>query len=431
MSKDKTIIIGAGLAGLSAAFHLGKDYAIYEKESLPGGICRSKKINGFTFDFGGHLLHTQKAYTENLVKSLLNENVISQSRNSWIYSFKKFTRYPFQIHTFGLPESIQRECVFEFIKAKFKDQCKKAEQIDFNRWVYSNFGKGIAKNFLIPYNKKFWTVHPKELSCDWINGFIPIPKISDVVRGALEDCSKVTGYNAKFLYPTKGGINSLIEAFSRNAGKINLNMELVKIHPEEKVIEFKNGIRCGYDKLILSVPLIELRDIMQDKMPYDVGLAFKKLRFNSIFNLNLGIEGRDATGAHWIYFPEKKFVFFRAGFFSNFSTKMVPDNCYSMYTEVSYTKASPIDKKLIVGRIIKDLYRAGLILKKSRVLVRNIADIKYGYVIYDKHYKSATSKIMNYLRNKGIFMIGRYGRWKYMTMEDAILDGRRVAEQIR
>lgn len=430
MSKKKIIIIGAGLSGLSAAFHLGGNYEIYEKESQPGGLCRSKELNGFIFDLGGHLLHLKKKYTRDLIKKFLGKNLRCLFRNSYVYSFGKFTRYPFQMNTFGLPDSIKRECVIEFIKARLQNSNTKILRTNFNQWIYHNFGSGIAKYFMIPYNEKFWIVHLKNLTCDWIDGFIPIPTISDVVSGALRNYPKLIGYNARFLYPSSGGIACLVKAFTRYVKKIHLNMELMRIYPKKKVIEFSDGRGCEYDKLILSVPLIELKDMIQEDMPKCIKEAFKGLKFNSIFNLNLGIKGKELSNKHWIYFPERDFVFFRVGFYSNFSDFMAKKDCYSIYAEVSYSNSTPVDKRIIVERIIEDLLRIGLITSRDNLIVKDIVDIKYGYIIYDRCYAEALRRITDYLKRNNIFMIGRYGRWKYMTMEDAILDGESIAKQL-
>ena len=85
MAKKKIIILGAGLAGLSAAWHLkqkGIRASVFEKEDTAGGLCRSKDINGFIFDYDGHLLHFQNSYTLELVKKLLKGNLACHKRSA-------------------------------------------------------------------------------------------------------------------------------------------------------------------------------------------------------------------------------------------------------------------------------------------------------------------------------------------------------------
>lgn len=120
MPKKRILILGAGLAGLSTAWHLQKkgiDCQIFERESEIGGLCRSKKIDGFTFDYCGHLLHFKHRYAFNLIKNLLGSNLIEHKRSAWIYSSGVYTPYPFQANLHGLPADIAKECLLGFIKA--------------------------------------------------------------------------------------------------------------------------------------------------------------------------------------------------------------------------------------------------------------------------------------------------------------------------
>src|SRR3989338_9721065 len=120
MAKKRIIILGAGLAGLSAAWHLqkrGVDCQVFEKEPEVGGLCRSKNINGFTFDTSGHLLHFKHRYAFNLINNLLRDNLVKYQRRSWIYSHQKYIRYPFQANLYGLPSPVIKECLLGFIKA--------------------------------------------------------------------------------------------------------------------------------------------------------------------------------------------------------------------------------------------------------------------------------------------------------------------------
>ena len=117
------------------------------------------------------------------------------------------------------------------------------------------------------------------------------------------------------------------------------------------------------------------------------------------------------------------------GFFHNFSASLSPQGKHSLYVEVAHSKDRPIDKRTIVSRIIKDLCRVGLIASKDDICVQEIVDIQYGYPIYDHNYQTAREKIIQELGRYGLIPCGRYGSWKYMSMEDAILDGRSVAER--
>ena len=111
------LIVGAGLAGLSAAYHLsGLPYRLYEREQEVGGLCRSYKKDGFTFDYTGHLLHFRQAEIKALVETLLAGKLQKHARQSFIYSHRTYTEYPFQVNTFGLPPEVVRECLMGIIE---------------------------------------------------------------------------------------------------------------------------------------------------------------------------------------------------------------------------------------------------------------------------------------------------------------------------
>ncbi|MBF0331158.1 MAG: hypothetical protein HQL17_04415, partial [Candidatus Omnitrophica bacterium] len=149
----------------------------------------------------------------------------------------------------------------------------------------------------------------------------------------------------------------------------------------------------------------------------------------SVFNLNLGLKQARPSDKHWAYFSQKDHSFFRVGFYHNFAAGLAPSGAGSMYAEVSYSSFKPIDKKKIVARIERDLRKVGLISNGDEILMRDINDIKYAYPIYDKNYAEARKQIMGFLSEHRITPCGRYGAWKYMSMEDVIQEGRIFAQR--
>jgi len=141
------LVIGAGLTGLSLAYHLDRDYLILERDSKPGGLAKTEKENDFLFDYTGHLLHLKNNYTRELIKEFLKDNLNEKERRSWIFSKDVFTRYPFQKNTYGLPLEIIKEIIIGFVNRKER------KIVSFEDWIFSNFGSGIAKHFMLPYNE--------------------------------------------------------------------------------------------------------------------------------------------------------------------------------------------------------------------------------------------------------------------------------------
>lgn len=420
------MILGAGLSGLSAAYFLENDYQIFEKEANPGGLCRSRQINGYTFDYDGHLLHFRNQEALDLVRGLLGDNLQPIKRNSWISSFGCYTRYPFQANLFGLPKNIVRECVLGFINARLNGNINNRNQANFRQWILHTFGPGIARHFMLPYNNKFWKTPAHKLSCEWLDGYVPVPSLKELLNGTISESKKRFGYNTQFWYPKQGGIENLIFALQRHIkNNIHTLHQATEIDLKQGTVTFQNRRKVRFAKLISTIPLPEILKLIRP-LPANVKAALNKLKYTSIFCLNLGVARESISDKHWIYFPEKKFVFFRVGFPTSFSSSVAPAGKTSLYVETAYSPERPINRKSLVKRILKDLNKTQILSSGDTLEVCDPLDIKYGYIIYDKNYTESTEIIHRYLNRHQIYSIGRYGRWKYMSMEEAILDGKGI-----
>ncbi|OGS19586.1 MAG: hypothetical protein A3J83_00575 [Elusimicrobia bacterium RIFOXYA2_FULL_40_6] len=427
----KTLIIGAGISGLSTAYHLKDDYLILEKESTPGGLCRSVKSQGFTFDYSGHFIHLRNDYAKNFIFSFLGNNIKKISRNSCIYSNKTLTQYPYQANLFGLPDKVIKECISGLIQAKktSKRLSLLNQNITFHDWILRTFGKGFAKHFFFPYNNKLWTVSTKILTTDWIDIFIPQPNLKEVINGAYSEQKKSFGYNASFYYPEKGGIQALIDSIKAKTHNLRLNSPVSRINVKNKYV-ISNGNKIYYKNLVSTMPLPELLSSIEG-LPKAVLSAKNKLSWTSVDCINVAVKKQNLQkGVHWIYFPEKDFVFYRAGFYHNFTIKSVPPNCSSMYIEVSYQHDKKPGKSSIVKKVISGLKQSGLINGNDDILETQVLSIPYAYVIYDKNRKKALKTINTYLKHNNIHSIGRYGSWKYSYIEESILDAKSTADLI-
>lgn len=431
----RIVIIGAGLTGLSVAYHLKRPNAgllplslcVLEKSSRPGGLCKTEEEKGFHFDYTGHLLHFRTSYFRDLVKKLLGQNLSMRYRSAWIYSKGVYTRYPFQANLYGLPEKVAIECLYEYCKAYFTDKSNKAVN-SFYDWINCNFGRGIARHFMIPYNQKLWRRHPREITCNWLNRFVPKPDLKQVIQGTISSRVNSLGYNAKFYYPNEGGIESLVKPLAEDVDSILTNQEVSRINLRQRRVYTARGEVFPFDILVSTLPITEFVSMLDSK-PLSVQQAAGRLKHVSVLNINFGIKQRIAR-KHWVYVPEKEFLFYRIGFPHNFSESTVVPGHGSIYTEISYDPQKGIDATWARNKVVKDIMHMGLVRNSSQIIAEKIIDIPHAYVIFDKERDKSLSLINNYLENQKVFSIGRYGAWKYSSMEDAVLDGKETAASI-
>lgn len=426
----QTLILGAGPAGLSAAYHLKNKHILIEKEDRVGGLARSIEKDGFIFDFAGHIFFTKDRYANALVKKLLSKNIHFQNRDAYIYSKNTYTRYPFQANTFGLPKEVVMECVLGVMEASKNGKNGKNPK-HFKEWIVNTFGAGIAKHFMIPYNKKVWATPLEKMTYEWIANRVMTPKIEEVLEGALESRPVTFGTNSRFAYPLYGGCQALADSFLPHLKHTDLllSSEVVNIDTKKRLVILKSGKEVKYESIISTLPLPEIINLC-GKVPKEVKKAARELMFTSVYCLNIGIDHPKITGKNWIYYPEEDVTFQRLFIQSNASPNVTPRGKSSITAEISYSKFKPVSKNGLAERVINDLIKTRFIQNKNQVILTDLLDLKYGYIIFEKDRLKKVNRIKKFLRSKGILAAGRFGEWEYYNMDHAILSGKRAAEKI-
>jgi len=280
---------------------------------------------------------------------------------------------------------------------------------------------------MVPYNEKLWGVHPREITAAWCSRFVPVPKLADVVRGAVGDVPPEIGYNVSFLYPKQGGIETLVRGL---VGKLDPTRIHTRSRPEricvgDHAVEL-GGERLRYGALVSSAPLPELVKLLDDP-PRDVVLASERLRCTAVRYLNVATRVPARADYHWLYVPEKKYPFYRVGVYTNAVPAMAPAGCGSLYVELSERGPMPALDAMLPD-ITDALVAAQVLGSREDLLFAELKEIRWAYVVFDDHYYDSVATITKYLESVDIYPRGRYGSWTYNSMEDCLIAGRQVAE---
>jgi protoporphyrinogen oxidase len=428
--KSDVLVVGAGLAGLSAALHLGGRYRLVERAARPGGLCRTEARDGFLFDATGHWLHLRDPDVRRLVEDLLPGGWVTVGRRAAIWSHGVFTRYPYQVNTAGLPPEVVAENLLGFLEARLGEggrALREREPRDFAEHVLRDLGAGFARNFMFPYNRKVWTVPPEELDTAWMGRFVPRPSLEQVVRGALGLEGDAAGYNATFLYPREGGIETLVRAMlARLPRPPECGVHPVSIDPVARVAHLSNGEAVPWRAVVATAPLPEVARLVTGA-PADVLEAAAALRAATVTYVN--VAARDVGGPpfHWVYLPEARLRPYRIGSASAAVPSLAPPGGRSFYVEMGGREPIPADEAEPAA--IDTLLELGFLRSRTDVLFTQTRAIPQGYVIHDHACGPARRKIVDWLASRGIVTAGRSGSWEYSSMEDAILSGRDAARK--
>lgn len=424
MAPPPVVVLGAGLTGLSAARELGRagiGVRVLERASRVGGHAVTDEDRGFRFDRTGHLLHLRDPEVRADVLGWLGDDTLTVARRSFVYSHGVYTRYPFQANTFGLPPSVAYECVMGFLAARERPH---PPARDFRDHCLQVFGAGISEHFMLPYNEKLWGVPATDITAAWCQRFVPVPRVEDVIAGAVGLNDRELGYNASFVYPRRG-IGALPEAIAREVSGVELGREVTAIDWRARRA-IVGGESVPYERLVSTLPLDVLGRALVDP-PESVAAAASKLRCTSLSYLDVALARPIERDLHWVYVPERALPFYRVGCYAHFSPDVVPAGKSSLYVELA--ERGPVDDAAI-DRALAGLVDMGMIASTGDVEFVRARSLSHAYVIFDHAYYGALDVIEPFLREHGITSTGRYGGWNYSSMEDALLFGRSAARDV-
>src|SRR5262245_3956080 len=333
---DGVLVLGAGLAGLSAAHHLGQSCEIFEKQGYIGGHCRTKRIEGFNFDEGAHVFFGKDDCSRQFVLEPLQRDMLSHRAEIWNnYGDRRYGRYPVQANANALPPELSTRCVLDFIDASRRPEPDVRNYAD---WCYSALGKAFAEEFLLRYAQKVWTVEPRELNIEWLGsnagGRVSRPSLEQVIRGAIDPSPQELNYLTEFFYPATGGFGRIVEPLASRAANLRLGCAVVGIEAEARRVTFSDGTVRQYIAAISTIPLPTLVRLTADA-PAEVRAAAGQLMWTSVRCVNLGVARPGVGPGHWVYFYDPDVPFFRVSFPSKFAADNAPAGYSSISCEIA------------------------------------------------------------------------------------------------
>lgn len=431
----RILVIGGGPCGLGAAWRLNAlghtDWALYEGASDWGGLAGSEQdSDGFWWDYGGHVLFSHYAAFDRLMEEMPGgfPGWIPHRRESWVWMQDRFIPYPLQHNIRYLPREVVWECLEGLIEVHRRGT--ETACADFDDWIVSRFGQGLAKWFMRPYNAKVWACSLREMAWDWVGERVAPTDLAKVLKSLIfEEDACSWGPNATFLFPLQGGTGAIWRALARALPARSLfpGKAVSEIRPRERRVLFEDGSQDGYEALISTLPLDRLHAMIRggEDLP-----SPGKLAFSSTHLVGLALKGQPPEALRskcWMYFPEGHCPFYRGTVFSNYSPNNVPDagRFWSLLLEVS----APSGPQSLPGAIIEGVVRgalgAGLVREKADIHHTWYRCLRHGYPIPTKERNPALFSLLQALRSEGILSRGRFGAWRYEVgnMDHAFMQG--------
>ncbi len=412
------MIIGAGPCGLACAHELDRlgrhDWLLLEREDKPGGLAASVlDPAGFTWDLGGHVVFSHFGEFDALLDEVMNDDIWSHDRSSYIRFGDRWIPYPFQNNLRHLPDAVVAECLEGLSRAPGGDP-----GTDFATWMQAVFGDGITRHFMEPYNLKVWATPGAQMSSGWIAervSVIDYQRVLENVRRGRDDLA--WGPNNKFVFPASGGTGEIYRRLAAQLhGQIRYGSVVTEIDPAARRVRTGDGEIVPYGSLVSTMPLARLVGTLLD-CPPQLTEAAQELRHNSVYMVGVGYEAPLADGKSWMYFPAPEVPFYRATNFAKYSPANVPDNDTARFcaymTETAYSDTRPVPREGLEQRVEAALRESGVIGGHPRVASIHVEDIEYAYPVPTVGRDAALVRIQPWLMDNGILSRGRFGSWRY------------------
>ena len=446
MNNDSVIIIGAGPAGLAAAYELVKNGIcpnVLEKGDMVGGMARTKTYKAYRFDVGGHRFITNIGAVQNLWETILGKDLIKVPRLSSIYYQKRFFRYPLYLSdvltTLGTIESIL--ILLSYFKSR---SWPFREEKSFEQWVSNRFGERLYRTFFKAYTEKVWGIPCSKIRSEWAEQRIKGLSIVSVVLNALLGFQKSKSLINEFYYPLEGpgmmweGFKSAILS---QGGQIRLNSEAVSLHHANGrivnvlcCINENEIIEMPVSHLISSMPIDQLIARLDPQAPDNVLEAANKLDYRSFILVGLIIEKKSLFPDQWLYIQDPKIRVGRIQNFKNWSLAMVPDpQKTSLGMEYFCTDGDELwsmsDSELI-RLATKELAGLGLAQYKD-ILNGFVIRQPDAYPIYDEDHNEHLRVVRDFLGTiENLQTIGRNGMHRYNNMDHSMYTGMLSAKNV-
>lgn len=440
MKKEKlNVVIGAGPAGLGAAYELSKSgikSLVFDRNESVGGLARTFNYDGFYFDIGPHRFWTKNKEINNLWREILGSDFKKVKRLTRIYYNKFFFNYP--IRPFNVLRGLGVFQVFligfSYLIGKIRFSGK--DPINFEEWMIKNFGRRLYNIFFKTYTEKVWGIPCYQLGPEWANQRIKNLNLWQAAKNVFTKDKSVKSLVEEFDYPTKGAgmlykkIEEIIEA---RGTKVFLKTDIKKVfHENYKIIavEILNGNKIekvSLDYLFSSMPITSLIKMMDPQLPVGVLKAADKLFYRDHITVNLIINRSNIFPDQWIYIHDPNLKMARIANYTNFSSEIILSGKtpisveYFVFAQDDLWQASD-----------GDLMRLATDELKQLEFIQNNNDILGGFVVREKdsyptyytgHQKQFEILKKYLLQFSNLQLIGRAGMYKYNNQDHALLTG--------
>lgn len=412
--KD-VVILGAGIAGISACYHAqkkNKDVMCYEANDKVGGLVANFSVDGFRFDNAVHLSFTKDEY----VRSIFDKTeYISHKPDAYCIDNGKWLKHPIQNNLFPLNVAEKISHIKSFIERP------SLEPKNYSEWLEHQYGYSLANRYPKSYTKKYWGLDAELLSTTWIGNRMRRAEIDEILQGALEKRDDNHYYANEMRYPKNGGYFEFVRGMAEQCN-IESNKEAISVDVENKTVLFSDGTATRYNDLVSSLPLPVLCSIIKD-CPCKVLDAAKSLIWTTVDLISIGFDKQDIPPYLWFYIYDEDNLAARAYSPSWKSSDNAPEGKSSLQFEVyNLSSKDRLNPDKLIENIKVKLLEMGICSEEEIIFIHH-KYLSFGNVVFDHCMEERRQIVLDYLNSINIKTCGRFGEWDYFWSDQSFISG--------
>ncbi len=435
-NEARVLIAGAGITGLTLGWLLtrrGIPVVLVEKETRVGGLARSFKSDGFTFDIGPHRFHTHVSEVERLVRKVIGPGALEISRNSQVHFMGHY--YPWPLTPGHLLLHFPPRIALSILR-DLLTLYRKRKTVTFRDHIENMYGRTLYRYFFEEYSSKFLGIVPELTDPDWaktgidraiIDQRLQMDSLMQLLLGTFLPGKPP---ETRFLYPP-GGCGSFSDALAsmivEGGGEILTGCEVDEMETtENEVTSVRVGERVFKPELIVWTAGIH-------DLSNKLGLGATSLNYLALICYNLKMTDGKRFPFQWCYHGAPDILFSRVSIPSNFCIDNVPEGSRSFCVEVPCHTSDEIyrEPERFFDRVVLDMKREGLLKTGLEITGYHITRFDQAYPIYRLGYRRELDRYMESLsRYRNLRSAGRLGRFWYNNMDHCISESLRLASEI-
>lgn len=441
-SERRVVILGAGPAGLTAAYELSAlniPCVVLERDNVVGGLARTVEYKSFRFDIGGHRFYTKVALVEQIWREILGRDLLTCTRLSRIYYKSKFFSYPLEpfdaLRGLGLRETAY--CALSWLRRRLFPQLPES---DFATWVSNRFGRRFFEIFFKSYTEKVWGMDCREIAAEWAAQRIQGLSVGSLLRNALvpKGMREPRTLIKTFRYPRLGpGMlwSAMRDILERRGVEMVLHapVERIVFESEEVVSVEAGGQQYKGSHVISSIAIREFVDKLSPVAPEELRNAAKNLKYRDFLTVALIVRGEDLFPDNWIYLHDRSVLAGRVQNYKNWSADMAPAGMTCLGVEYFCNESDPIWKRAdgeLVEMAKREMARLGLV-REDDVVEGVVVRMRKAYPVYDHSYRHALTIVRNFLATvPNLQLVGRNGMHRYNNQDHSMLTGILAARNV-